>query len=79
MATLNLTYDTGSTTLAEINDAVALEYNYQATINGSPNPESKSQFSRRMIGEHIKYIVKHQRTISAVTAAENSVTNIILT
>lgn len=45
---------------AQINrvvDGVCLAYNYQATIGGSPNPETKAQFAKRMLIERLKQMV----------------------
>jgi hypothetical protein len=84
MATLSLTYDTGSVSLTRIQDAIAAAYGYQATIpdgNGGtiPNPESKAQFARRMIGVHIKSVVRNQELAAARAASETSIAEITLT
>lgn len=56
MATLTFSFDTGPVTLSEIIDVFATAYNYQATVNGQPNPESKAQFTRRMVRQYIRDI-----------------------
>lgn len=78
MPQLQFTFDTGAVPLSRIVDAIALEYGYQAITNGSPNPETKAQFSRRMIGTVIKNIVKNQDLHTARIAAEATVTPINL-
>jgi hypothetical protein len=84
MATLTLTYDTGAVSLSRIQDAIAAAYGYQTTIpdgNGGtiPNPESKAQFARRMIGGHIKSVVRTQELAAARVASETSIAEITLT
>jgi len=39
-------------------DAFVDQYEYQETIDGEPNSETKAQFTKRMIIRHIKRIVK---------------------
>lgn len=85
MATLNLSFETGSVPLSKINNAIALEFNYQENIpdianpgQTIPNPETKSQFSKRMIGNIIKSIVKNQDLIPARITAEAGVSEISL-
>jgi hypothetical protein len=79
MPMLTLTYDTGSVPLSRINDGFAAAYGYQPTINGSPNPETKAEFSRRMVREYIKGVVKGQEVEAARKTAEAGVTEITLT
>lgn len=40
--------------LDRVLDGVAYANNYQDTIGGEPNPESKPEFARRMIRNYIK-------------------------
>lgn len=45
---------------AQINrviDGICLACNYQATINGVANPETKAQFAKRMLIEQMKALV----------------------
>ena len=79
MATLTFSFDTGSVPLSKINNAIAAEYDYQSTIDGEPNPESKAEFSKRMIKTVITNIVKNQDKKVARQAAEASVSEITLT
>lgn len=44
--------------LTRLIDAVCAVEQYQATINGAPNPETRAQFTKRKIGEHIKSLVQ---------------------
>lgn len=67
MATLSITID--NTHAARVNDAIAAHYGYQATIDGSPNPETKTQFVRRMVIQMIKEKV---RDYEASVAAESA-------
>jgi hypothetical protein len=70
MATITFTYDTGSTPLSKITDAFALAYNYQTTIDGQSNPETKSQFARRMVKQYVVETVRAE-DIKAAQAAIN--------
>lgn len=85
MATLTLTFDTGSVPLTKIHDAFASAYNYQATKpNPSnpgqtiPNPENKTDFTRRMVKQYIEDVVKSQDFKSARANAEANVSPITL-
>lgn len=49
-------------------DAFATAYNYQTTIDGSPNPETKAQHRARKIKEYIKEITKAEETKALVVA-----------
>lgn len=79
MATLTFTYETSNVPLSRIVDAFASQHNYQATINGSPNPETKSQFARRIVREYIVRTVQAQEAEAAIQAARDAVTSIALT
>ena len=80
MAILNLgTFDTGNVTLAGLNDALSIEWGYQATIDGQPNPETKAQFNRRQVGRIIKETYKNGKRKGIIAAAEATVPNIIIT
>lgn len=76
MATLTLEYSTGSITLADLNNKLALEFNYPATIPDPnnpgetiPNPETKAQWNHRHIGMKIKEMYKNQRDKALMAAA----------
>ncbi len=76
MAQLSLTFDTGTTTLASINDDIAKQYNYQPVLpDGQPNPQTKAQFSREVVRNFIVEVIKTQRRVEAFDA----VTQITLT
>lgn len=79
MATLTLTFDTGSIPLATITDALADSHQYQATINGSPNPQTKAQFARQVVQDFVTRTVTDYLREQAKTAAANGVTPITLT
>lgn len=55
--------------LNRVVDAICAQHDYQATINGAPNPETKSQFARRMIREFVKGCVRRQEMADAQAAA----------
>lgn len=67
MATLSVTIPNAQVT--RINNAFGAAYGYQATINGSPNPESLTQFATRKVREFIKDVVKGQEAVAAAEAA----------
>jgi hypothetical protein len=85
VATLNLgSFDTGLVPLAEVIDNFCAAYGYTDTIvNGGgatvANPETKAQFMKRKIREHIQVVANGYRKSSASRAAETSVTEITLT
>lgn len=79
MATLTFTFDTGTITTAEILDAFAKAYNYQVTINGQPNPETKAVFARRQVRRYILDIVRSQRHDAAKTTAIAAVVEPVFT
>lgn len=76
MATLTLTYETGSVTLTDLNNMLALEWGYQETINGQPNPESKANFNRRQVRRMIQEAYLRQRRIQAEVAATNGLPSV---
>lgn len=53
--------------LGDIQNTFASTYNYQTTINGEPNPETKEEFMHRMIKVYIKnvYVSHHVTPIQA--------------
>lgn len=51
---------------ARIRNAFAAAYGYRDTINGQPNPETKTQFRDRKIKEFIKDIVKAEERRTAL-------------
>lgn len=76
MATINLTFSTGDQT--RIVNAICSLKGYLSTIPdapgvpGGPNPESKSQFTTRMIREDIKkYVLQYEKVLSDTTASSN--------
>jgi len=75
MATIDITISTGSTSLARIRDGFALGQGYQEIINGSSNPETKTQFLERKIKEFIKQSVKAGEVNSAVDTARGTASN----
>lgn len=67
MATLTLTLSDAA--MAELRDAFG--ENYRATLpNGSPNPQTKAQYSRQQLIDWIKtYIRDYRRRQAALAAA----------
>lgn len=59
--------------LQRVLDAFAAAYGYQATIDGSPNPETKAQFARRMVRQYVKNtVVAHEAEQAAITARQTA-------
>lgn len=50
-------------------DALCALNNYQATIDGSPNPETRNQFGKRMLAQWVKSEVARYETGIAIEAA----------
>lgn len=71
MATLSINIPDNQVT--RVNDAIAALFNYQATINGSPNPETKAQFARRMVIENLKRLVAQGESAAARRQAESQI------
>lgn len=67
MATITITVP--NPVVPRINDAFAATYQYQSEIDGAPNPETKSQFTQRMIRKYVKEIVKAHEAHAAGEAA----------
>jgi hypothetical protein len=56
--------------IAKVVDAFAEEFEYQVTLtDGSNNPETKAQFTKRMILNYIMSVVKKRAEIEAINAA----------
>lgn len=51
---VDITITVSTTVAVRMNDAYSSFYKYQPIINGQPNPETKAQFSLRMIKKEIK-------------------------
>lgn len=74
MATISLTIPDGK--LTRVINAVAITKNYRNVLSdGSPNPESKQQFARRMLVEQLKEWVAQGEGGTADTAARAVVAN----
>jgi hypothetical protein len=52
----------------KIADAFADMYGYQATVNGSPNPQTKADFAADRVVDYIKSVVNSRETGAAVRA-----------
>lgn len=82
MATITITIPTTQT--ARVIDGICYANTYQDIIDGQPNPETKTAFSKRMVVEYILNCIKQYEIIVAVEAARKNVnlsvdTNITLT
>lgn len=53
----NITITIPDSQLTRVLDGIAKDCNYQLTINGSSNPETKAQFAKRIIIERVKSMV----------------------
>lgn len=54
--------------IAEFVNAMCFLYQYQALVNDAPNPETRSQFARRMLVMHMKERVREYRYQQALLA-----------
>lgn len=80
MATLNLSFDTGSVTLNELNDGLAIEWGYSATLpDGTPNPQTKAQFNKAQIRRIIKEAYRNGKRAIILAQAEATVPDIEVT
>jgi len=55
--------------LTRVINGFANYYHYQSTIDGEANPETKAQFSKRMLVEYIKNAVVASEVQDAANAA----------
>lgn len=74
---VTLSYTFTNADAAEVTDALCQRYGYQATLpDGSggtiPNPETRGQFAKRMVGEWVKSEVKRYRRWLAEQSASNA-------
>lgn len=67
MATLTITCPDAQA--ARVRDAFALVYHRPVLVDGQPNPESKTQFTLRMLREFVKNVVKQAEAPVAADAA----------
>jgi hypothetical protein len=70
MAVISITISDAE--LPRVINAVCSQYNYQATVNGSPNPETKAQFAKRMMIVWLKDNVKADEVRAAIEAARTA-------
>lgn len=63
MATITFTLSSADQTRL-VNTICGL-YDYQTTINGSPNPETKANFALRIIKEQWKSLIKEYEKITS--------------
>lgn len=80
MANLTFSFNTGNITTAKIIDAICLDKGYQATlIDGTPNPETKAVFAKKVVGNFIKEMVFNQDRVAAINSATAGITPVDLT
>ena len=72
MATISITIP--NAIAARVEAGLCLSGNYQATIAGAPNPETTTQFAKRMILAAIKEKVIMAESRAAAVAAAAAVT-----
>lgn len=57
--------------VTRFNEGFAKFYGYRETLeDGTPNPETKTQFAKRMMIEHAKRVVKEAEGVTVATAAK---------
>ena len=81
MALLLFQYDTGAVPISRIVDAFALQHGYEPFLEDgvTPNPETKAQFTKRIVGRFIKDVVRAAETKAAEDAARGGIVDIPLT
>lgn len=58
--------------IPRINDAFAAEFSYRATLpDGTPNPQTKGQFTKERVIAYIKAIVTHYEGSAAAQASRD--------
>lgn len=71
MATITLTVP--NPVVNRVTDAICTRFGYQVTIDGVPNPQSKSDFLKQQIAIWIKAQVReHEANTAAATASTNA-------
>jgi len=67
MAVVQITFNLEGAVATKLVDAICANHGYQATIGGSPNPETANQFAKRMTYDWWKsqVIAAQQRAASA--------------
>jgi hypothetical protein len=55
--------------LPRVINGLAAFYGYQVIIDGQPNPQTKGQFAKAQLIEHVKHCVKQVETDEAVNTA----------
>lgn len=75
MATITLTIQ--NTVVNRVLDAICNANGYRTTINGLPNPQTKSEFVKVFIATFLKSQVKeYESTIAANTASASAETDV---
>lgn len=58
MATITATATYADSLQVDLRDTLASAFNYQTTINGQPNPETKAAFVQRKLNENFVGYIK---------------------
>lgn len=77
MATIQFTLSNADQT--RLVNAITSLNGYQETINGQPNPETKGQFTLRIVREHLKAQVKQYERTQAQNTAVTTFDNTFVT
>lgn len=60
-------------------DGICTRHDYQPTINGVPNPETKNQFAKRMLIQDIKLMVRDSELATSRQDINTSTTALDIT
>ncbi|HLE04142.1 MAG TPA: hypothetical protein VI729_05965 [Anaerolineales bacterium] len=68
----DITFTLSAAHLTRLVDAICATEGYEATLDdGRPNPETRPQFSRRMIREHLRHVVRDYENELARAAVQS--------
>lgn len=74
MATISLTIP--DAVIQRVLDALGGTYGYKATLeDGTPNPQTKAQFSKAVVADYVKKIVRQWEAQQAGQTAYNTAAN----
>ncbi len=76
MATITLTIP--NAVASRITDAISAKYGYSATLmNGTPNPQTKADFTKAWLITQLKNAVKeHEQNTAAAVASTNAANDV---
>ena len=68
----DITFSLTAAHLTRLVDAICVTEGYQARLeDGTPNPESRPQFARRMVAEHLRHLVRNYENELARAAVQS--------